>query len=246
MAPILPPVLWSALLAAPVSGHDAVWTDADPGHLLRADASAWDRAPAATWGPAPYRTGFRALWSAAGLHLRFDAEDDDPWFTMSERDAPIWEEEVVEIFLDPVGDGRYIEVEVNPAGVVCDLRRLGPGESGSDEIPVPAGVMDRGFDVAGLEVSVGVSVADSTADSVGGWTATAFLPWRGLGLAAAPEPGTTMAFNVFRIKRPGGPEAPADGAVFAAWSPTGSPSFHAPEAFRPLRLRPAPDPPSPK
>ena len=179
-----------------------------------------------------------AVASAAGLHLRFDADDDAPWFTMSERDAPIWEEEVVEIFLDPVGDGRYVEVEVNPAGVVCDLRRLGPGESGSDEIPVPAGVMDRGFDVAGLEVSV--------TESNDGWTATAFLPWRGLDLEAPPRPGTTMAFNVFRIKRPGGPEAPAEGAVFAAWSPTGGPSFHAPDAFRPLRLLPAPEPPSPR
>ena len=236
--PLLPALLGSALLSAPSTGHDAGWTDADAGDLLRADASEWARAPAAPWGPAPYRARFRALWSAAGLHLRFDADDDAPWFTMSERDAPIWEEEVVEIFLDPVGDGRYVEVEVNPAGVVCDLRRLGPGESGSDEIPVPAGVMDRGFDVAGLEVSV--------TESNDGWTATAFLPWRGLDLEAPPRPGTTMAFNVFRIKRPGGPEAPAEGAVFAAWSPTGGPSFHAPDAFRPLRLLPAPEPPSPR
>ena len=237
MTPLLPALLGSTLLAPPANGHDAVRTDAEPRELLRADASEWARAPVATWGPAPYRTRFRALWSAAGLHLRFDADDDAPWFTMSERDAPIWEEEVVEIFLDPVGDGRYVEVEVNPAGVVCDLRRLGPGESGSDEIPVPAGVMDRGFDVAGLEVSV--------TESDDGWTVTAFLPWRGLDLEA-PPPGTTIAFNVFRIKRPGGPEAPAEGAVFAAWSPTGGPSFHAPDAFRPLHLLPASDPPSPR
>jgi len=52
------------------------------------------------------------------------------------------------------------------------------------------------------------------------------------------EVDNEIPFNVFRIKRPGGPEAPEAGAVFAAWSPTGSPSFHVPEAFRPLRLTP--------
>ena len=181
-------------------------------------------------GSFPYRTRFRALWSEAGLHLRFDVEDDAPWFTMTRRGDPLWEEEVVEIFLDPEGDGRYIEVELNPADVVTDLRRLGPGETASD----PVGPMDRGFSVAGLRSAV--------AASEDGWIGTLFLPWEGLGLAGPPpirEAGERqIPFNIFRIERPGGPEAPAEGAVFAAWSPTGSPSFHVPEAFRPLRLLP--------
>ncbi len=194
--------------------------------VLGADAPEWERAREVGWGPAPYRTRFRALWNEHGLHLRFDSEDDAPWFTMTERDDRLWEEEVVEIFLDPLNDGRYVEVELNPASVVCDLRRLGPGETASD----PIGPMDRGFDVTGMQTAV------ATSDDR--WVGTLYLPWEGLDLPVPPGPGTAIPFNVFRIKRPGGPEAPEAGAVFAAWSPTGSPSFHVPEAFRPLRLVP--------
>ena len=194
--------------------------------LLSADAAEWGAAAEVVWGPAPYRTRFRALWNEHGLHLRFDSEDDAPWFTMTERDDRLWEEEVVEIFLDPLNDGRYVEVELNPANVVCDLRRLGPGETASD----PIGPMDRGFSVTGMRTAV--AAADDR------WIGTLFLPWEGLDLRGPPPPGSEIPFNVFRIKRPGGPEDPEAGAVFAAWSPTGSPSFHVPEAFRPLRLVP--------
>lgn len=223
-------LLAAVAMAQAPSGYEARRGPAEAAAVLPAHADVWESARSAAWGPAPYRTEFRALWNDAGLHLRFDSEDDGPWFTMTERDAPIWEEEVVEIFLDPEGDGRYVEVEVNPAGVVCDLRRLGPGEDGSDPIPVPSGVMDRGFEVEGIQVEVEASP--------GRWTAAVFLPWGGLGLDHAPGPGGEMRINLFRIKRPGGPDAPGEGAVFAAWSPTGSPSFHVPEAFRPLTLAP--------
>lgn len=236
------PLLAGVLLGAAVSAaspslpsarqpeYSAGRTEASPAALLSASSPEWDAADSVAWGPAPYETRFRALWSAAGLHLRFDADDDAPWHTLTRRDDPIWEEEAVEIFLDPEGDGRYVEVELSPANVVCDLRRAAPGAPAADPIPVPSGVMDRGFEVEGLRTA-----AIRTPD---GWTGTMFLPWRGLGLRGAPEPGTTMPFNVFRIERPGGPSAPDEGAVFAAWSPTGSPSFHVPEAFRPLRLAP--------
>ena len=219
------PALISFLLVFQTpSDYHAPRGSPDASALLAPEAAAWAAAPETVWGPEPYRTRFRALWNRHGLHLRFDSEDDAPWFTMTERDAPLWEEEVVEIFLDPLRDGRYIEVELNPGNVVCDLRRLGPGEEGTD----PVGAMDRGFAVDGMETAV--------ASGERGWVGAMFLPWAGLGLSAPPPSGTAIPFNIFRIKRPGGPEAPAEGAVFAAWSPTGSPSFHVPEAFRPLHL----------
>lgn len=220
------PVIFVLLVFQTSPAYQTQRTSANRDALLPPGAGEWDGAGEVVWGPEPYRTRFRALWNEHGLHLRFDAEDDAPWFTMTERDDRLWEEEVVEIFLDPLADGRYVEVELNPANVVCDLRRLGPEETASD----PIGPMDRGFSVAGMETTVSMSEDR--------WIGTLFLPWSGLGLAGPPPPGAALPFNVFRIKRPGGPEAPDAGAVFAAWSPTGSPSFHVPEAFRPLRLVP--------
>ena len=225
-----PPPLPSSPSSSLQPDYTAAHSEATPAALLDPAAPDWSGAASIAWGPEPYRTRFRALWSGAGLHLRFDADDADPWHTMTRRDDPIWEEEAVEIFLDSGRDGRYLEVELSPANVVCDLRRAAPGAVSSDPIPVPSGVMDRGFRVAGLQTAVTRTPT--------GWTGTLFLPWPGLGLAGAPEAGTEMPFNVFRIERPGGPSAPEEGAVFAAWSDTGSPSFHVPEAFRPLRLAP--------
>lgn len=224
-SPVFPLIL--SLLAVQISpSYQVHRTSVDTATPLAADAPQWQDAGEAVWGAEPYRTRFRALWNEHGLHLRFESEDDDPWYTMTERDDRLWEEEVVEIFLDPLGDGRYVEVELNPANVVCDLRRLGPGETASD----PIGPMDRGFSVGGMETAV-TTLEDR-------WIGTLFLPWTGLDRSAPPTPGAEIPFNVFRIKRPGGPDAPEEGAVFAAWSPTGGPSFHVPEVFRPLRLLP--------
>jgi hypothetical protein len=200
-----------------------------PAALLAAEEAAWKGASTIEWGKPPYPTRFRALWSDAGLFLRFDATDPSPWHTMTKRDEHLWDEEVVEIFLDPDRSGRdYYELEVNPANVVCDLRMVSPW-------PDKKGDID--WDLAGLETRV-----HATKDAAGkttGWTATAFLPWAGLRalpsaakVAVPPEAGDRWRFNVFRIERPGGPGAPEKDGVFAAWSPPSVQSFHDAGAFR--------------
>jgi hypothetical protein len=145
---------------------------------------------------------------------------------MSRRDEHLWDEEVVEIFLDPDRSARdYYELEVNPANVVCDLRMISPW-------PDKKGDID--WNLAGLETRV-------REDAGRGWTATAFLPWSGLAplpsarhVTLPPKPGDAWRFNVFRIKRPGGPKSPETDAVFAAWSPPSVQSFHDAGAFRDL------------
>lgn len=193
--------------------------------LLAAEDAAWKSAAAISWGPSQYRTQFRALWSDDGLYARFDADDPKAWHTMTKRDEHLWEEEVVEIFLDIDGSGRdYAEIEVNPVNVVCDvrMRRASPDK-----------LSDLSWNFEGLE--------SRTKPYSKGLTAVLFMPWSGFRSLPAgekaelpPKPGTAWKFNVFRIERPGGPQAPAKDAVFAAWSPTGDPSFHVPAAFRPF------------
>ena len=211
--------------------YSAAVATADSVALLAADEAAWAAAAVVAWGPAPYETRFRALWSPAGLFLRFDADDPSPWHTMTRRDEHLWDEEVVEIFLDPGRAGRdYYELEINPANVVCDLRMISgwPEKKG-----------DIDWDLAGLETRVRAAKAGD--GRVRGWTATALLPWSGLrplpsarAVAVPPKAGDRWRFNLFRIDRPGGPKAPEKGAVEVAWSPTGQPSFHVPAAFRDL------------
>jgi len=209
-------------------------TRGDHHALLAADEALWAAAPAIAWGAAPFATRFRALWNGAVLYARFDADDTSPWFTMTRRDAAIWEEEVVELFLDPAGRGvDYFELEISPANVACDLRV---------RTPYPNLKSETAFDLDGLETSV--LLRGEGPGQPPGWTATAAMPLGGLrslpvpdDVRVPPAAGDSWRFNVFRIKRPNGPMRPKDGAILAAWSPTGGPSFHVPAAFQAFTFR---------
>jgi len=216
------------------SGYRVTPTTATFTQLAGAKSGAWDAATEIAWGPAPYTTSFRALWSDEGLAIRFEAMDGTPWHTLSERDAPLWNEEVVEIFIDPDGDGRnYAEIEINPVNVVCDLQIF-------DTEPRLRSDID--WDFVGLRTHVVTTHDDG--DEPSGWIATALLPWEGFAalentvVPLPPSPGDRWSFNVFRIKRPGGPQSPERDAIYAPWSPTPSLSFHAPSAFRDLEFVP--------
>ena len=170
---------------------------------------------------------------SSGTARPVDAIDDGPWNTMTKRDEHIWEEEVVEIFLDLDGSGvNYAELEISPANVVCDLRV---------ERPAPSVKSLTEWDWTGMASEV-VPLRDAHGGSEG-WTALARLPWEGLGTLSGqaasrvpPKAGESWHFNVFRIKRPGGPKAPNDGAVYAAWSVPDGQSFHVPARFRPFKF----------
>ncbi len=212
------------------------WTDASLSSAID-DESPWWGAHRFRYGPALYETEFRALWNAAGLYVRFDATDTNPWHTMTERDDPIWEEEVVEIFLDLDRSGtNYAEIEINPNNVVTDLRMI-------RGVPDPEG--DLAWNLEGLESHVRRNKYRD--GSTAGWTAVAFLPWTGFqslpsaeSIALPPTADDRWRFNVFRIKRPGGERRPTQDVVFAAWSPPTGASFHEPAVVRDLVFDAAP------
>lgn len=200
-------------------------------HALTEGLARWQAASRITWGPAPYETSFAAFWNEYGLAVRFEASDHSPWHTMRRRDDSIYEEEVVEIFLDPGRAGRdYAEVEISPANVVTDLRICQPAPLQND----------RGWDWVGLASFV----RPAPGLPAGSWEALVWLPWDGLrGLAPGsvevpPAPGARWRFNVFRIKRPHGPQDPERDAIYAAWSAPEGPTFHVPAAFRDLVFLP--------
>jgi hypothetical protein len=156
------------------------------------------------------------LWDDTNLYVAFDCTDPDPWGTMTQRDDRLWEEEVVEVFLDPDGDGLdYAELEVSPNNVVVDLL-----------IPRPRADVEESlrWDIAGLQTAV--------VHRPGAWTAEIAIPWAGLGatgLAVPPREGDEWRAGLYRIKRPRG-ESGAD--EFLAWSVTRAErGFHDPERF---------------
>ncbi len=161
-------------------------------------------------GAAPAQTtALRITWAGDELQIVFEAVDREPWATLTQRDAPLYTEEVVEVFLDPVGDlAAYFEIEVNPLGTVFDLlvRRTRRGL-----------LKDLRWDCEALRSEVTQNGA--------GWTATLAIPFASLS-ATAPVPGTRWRANFCRIDRPR--DRPRE---LSAWSYTGVPLFHVPERF---------------
>ena len=142
--------------------------------------------------------------------MLFECEDADPWATLSERDALLYEEETVEVFLDPAGDLEcYFEIEVNPLGAVLDLvfRRTRSGYKG-----------DRAWDCEGLRTAV--------RKTAGMWCVEMAIPFRALGCG---HPRADWRVNFCRIDRPS-----RDGSLpreLTAWSPPMRANFHTPERF---------------
>lgn len=67
------------------------------------------------------RTHAKLIWQSDALYIAIESFDTHIWAKLSERDSNTWEEEVVEVFLDPDGDKRnYLELQVTPANVVFD------------------------------------------------------------------------------------------------------------------------------
>lgn len=154
-------------------------------------------------------TAVKAAWDGTELRVLFEMIDSRVWATQTQRDGPLWEEEVAEVFLDPMGDREsYFEFEVNPLNTVLDLV-LRKNRSGYAK--------DFAWRCEGLRTAV--------ARFAGGWCAEFAIPVRSL-LADPPRAGAVWRVNFCRIDRPRG--APRE---LSAWSPTGRENFHTPERF---------------
>lgn len=150
-----------------------------------------------------FPTEAAVTWDARFLYVAFACTDPAPWARYEARDDRLWEEEVVEVFLDPDGDGRnYAELEVSPRNVVVDLLIAAPGAAGPGA---------RRWNIDGLQTAV-----SRHAD---GWIAEIAVPWAALhdaGVTSAPRVGDRWRVGLYRIKRPGGAEKAASIAALVA------------------------------
>lgn len=201
---------------AALSPFDArFWADLTPQHLRKATDGSTPRWLTRVWCAA----------DAERLYVRFGCLDPDPWGTYGERDDPLYEEEVVELFIAP-GEPTprsYAEFEVSPGGVIFDAWVDNP-EGDREHMTV-----DPGWDCAGLECRTGRLEAND------GWWVILVVPFTSL-LAAGDDPPEVWRANFFRIERPRG--AGSDTPEFSAWSPTYRvpADFHVPGRFGRLQL----------
>ena len=195
-----------------VDGHldDASWEGAPPVDLVLADTGEEPRQP----------TTARLLWDDDYLYVAFHCVDVDIWGTTPERDQAIYDQEVVEVFIDAdCDDHGYVEIEVSPLNAVLDLFMLIRDDR-------KRGLWD--WRSEGLRTAVvvdGDPTRRGTADR--SWTVEMAIPMSDFMTAPnlPPRPGDVWHFNFYRIDRA------SWGDEFSAWSPVGRINYHTPERF---------------
>lgn len=150
------------------------------------------------------------------LTVVFEGDDDVVVAEYTGHDEPLWEHDVVEIFLAPVSLTEYYEIEVNPLGTTFDARLESPDGNRHN--------MRTHLDwtCTGLFAAIYVDVRGDRRRS-----ATVIrIPFTSLG--RQPRPHERWRANFFRIDR-----HPVRGDEFSAWQPTGKQpaDFHVPAAF---------------
>lgn len=200
----------------------------------RLDEAAWKQAKEVTLvetntgNPVPLKSTVRMLWDDKNFYVAFYCEDPDAWATFTQEDDPMWSEEVVELFIDPDGNGyNYYEHEINPVNQKVDLYIINAGRRLKGRF---TGWKEWDFNSIKSAVYVdGDGKTKGTKDKF--WSVEVAVPFDDLWEIPEipPVDGSTWRFNAYRIER--GATDKDDDDFYAAFSPTYRPSFHTPWQF---------------
>lgn len=184
------------------------------------NTSAWRSTPAIPLSPSSGKqephlpASFRVCWTDTHLLAAFRCTEENLRCTHTRRDDPLYDEDVVELFLapDPSDPCRYFELEFSPRAVIFDATVVNPTADGSGRPQV-----DKTWNCPGLDVKARIGKKF--------WEVEVAVPFAGLGVPI-PKPGDTWRVNAYRIDY-----GPPD--FYLAWSPTRTPrpNYHVPNRF---------------
>jgi len=151
------------------------------------------------------------------LYVAFDVKDDDIFAKMKNDDDPIYDhDDVVEIFIDPRGEGKkYYEIQVSAAGIKFDTSFNGRRKNRDDS-------WDSKIKYA---VKVDGKINDK-GEKDKGWVAEIAIPWASIADAPniPPKDGESWKVFFYRINRHTGKKSKPDD--FSAWTPPYAGDFH--------------------
>jgi len=188
------------------------------------DEDAWKKAsktrlfvqPNGKKGDGSLKITAKMVYDTERLYFAFDAKDKDIQSQMFNRDDRLWEADVVEVFIDPDGDGKnYLEMQVAPTNAIFDA--------------IFPSTTDRSFQKYApgttLNIESGVSIngtLNNANDEDTGWTTEIAIPFSEIpGINGAPKIGAKWTVNLYRIDD----KANRRGAYMRAWAAVGG-NFH--------------------
>ncbi len=173
----------------------------------------------------------KILWDATNLYVAFEVTDTFLKSDPTTRDGHLWEQDTVEIMVDPDGDNlHYFELQVAPTGQFFDTHYDGPR--------TPMNAEENLFGHKdwnprnNVRVRARGTVNDTQADE--GYVVEMAIPWAQLSYGdthvAAPGVDGTLRINFYVMNQP---QEGTQSQV--AWSPSG-PDFHNASRFGTLRF----------
>jgi hypothetical protein len=155
-------------------------------------------------------TKIKACWNNDFVYFRFECEDDHIVANYKLRDEPLYLEDVIEVFIDEVGDGHlYQEYEVSPHNVLFDA--MVANNLAGNITP------NEKWNAVGIETNVEKITEKTYVYSIKIPTDNFSIPL---------QSGLTWSVNFYRID-----DDPQGNRHFWAWSPTGIINFHLPAHF---------------
>jgi hypothetical protein len=210
-----------AAMAQLVREYNVARTTQPPAIDGNDDDAAWQSAGALLIGHQPdskqlagtLRGNAKLLWDNEHLYFTARVRDDDVRNTHTANDDTLWEGDNVELFVRMPGqEGAYYELQIAPTGARFDAKFTAPRTPKWQE----AARFDSGMQHA---VSVDGTLNADGADR--GFAVEAKIPWKNLGLEAAPAEGTVIEANIYRIDDKG----THDLTHMGTWVPVGG-DFH--------------------
>ena len=170
----------------------------------------------------------KALWDDENFYVAFVVDDDYLKSEFTGRDDHLWEQDAVEVMLDPGGDAQnYFELQVSPRNQAFDTRYDRPRNPG------PIGHADWNAEIRSA-VKLRGTLDDDEADE--GYTVEMAIPWEAFATgnppASRPNPGEVWRGNFYVMDA-----REEEGQQRAAgWSPPRVGDFHVPSRFGQLRF----------
>jgi len=139
---------------------------------------------------AKQKTRARLLWDDTNLYVAYEVEDTDITAQFTERDAAVYRDDTVEIFLNvrPTQTVGYYGIEINVRGAMFDY------------FCVDAQYFIKRFQIEGIEMGIKIDgTLNQREDQDRGWSMELAIPWANFSdMARIPQAGTVFTANLNR------------------------------------------------